>query len=122
MKFLVRLMRYRPAAAVDSSQAAGPVLSAPTTRLSRMSDDRPLRILHLTAGSDAGGLSRYIDDLASAMIAQGHDVTVAGERGAWHWLFEKSSIPWIDAPLKGGAVGLWRSVSMLRRWLRDHPA
>src|SRR5205085_11098493 len=46
----------------------------------------PLRILHLTAGSDAGGLSRYIYDLSMAMIAQGHEITVGGERGAWHWL------------------------------------
>ena len=46
-----------------------------------------LSILHLLAGSDAGGLSRYVFDLCSALHAQGHRVAVAGERGAWHWLF-----------------------------------
>jgi glycosyltransferase involved in cell wall biosynthesis len=82
---------------------------------------RPLRILHLTAGSDAGGLSRYIYDLGTAMVAQGHQVAVAGERGAWHWLFEKSPLPWIDVPLKGGPIALWKTASTLRAWVRDHP-
>ena len=35
---------------------------------------RRLRILHLTAGSDAGGLSRYIHDLSMAMTARGHAI------------------------------------------------
>jgi glycosyltransferase involved in cell wall biosynthesis len=83
--------------------------------------ERPLRILHLTAGSDAGGLSRYIHDLAVAMIAQGHQVVVAGERGAWHWLFEHAGIPWIDLPLKGSPGALWRSARVLREWMRQHP-
>jgi len=84
--------------------------------------NRPLRVLHLTAGSDAGGLSRYIYDLGTAMVAQGHQVSVAGERGAWHWLFEKSPLPWIDVPLKGGPLDLWKAASTLRAWLKDHPA
>src|SRR5437868_8620817 len=83
--------------------------------------DRPLRVLHLTAGSDAGGLSRYIYDLGTAMIARGHTVAVAGQRGAWHWLFEKSPLPWIDAPLKGGPLALWQATKTLRAWLADHP-
>jgi glycosyltransferase involved in cell wall biosynthesis len=83
--------------------------------------DRPLRILHLTAGSDAGGLSRYIYDLGSAMIARGHEVSVAGQRGAWHWLFEKSLLPWIDVPLKGGPIALAKAATTLRAWLADHP-
>jgi glycosyltransferase involved in cell wall biosynthesis len=81
----------------------------------------PLRILHLTAGSDAGGLSRYIHDLGTAMVAQGHQVTVAGERGAWHWLFERSALPWIDVPLKGGPIALWQAASTLRRWMQKNP-
>src|SRR4051812_43549571 len=81
----------------------------------------PLRILHLTAGSDAGGLSRYIYDLCDAMHARGHEVAVAGERGAWHWLFEKAPWPWIDVPLKGGPLALRRSACVLREYLRDHP-
>ena len=48
-----------------------------------MSTTPPLRVLHLTAGSDAGGVSRYLFDLCSAMHAQGHDVRIAGEHGAW---------------------------------------
>jgi len=84
-------------------------------------DQRPLRILHLTAGSDAGGLSRYIYDLSTAMIAQGHEVAVAGERGAWHWLFEKAPMPWIDVPFKGGPVALSRARRLLQRWLGEHP-
>lgn len=83
--------------------------------------DRPLRILHLTAGSDAGGLSRYIYDLSTAMIARGHSVAVAGQRGAWHWLFERSPIPWIDAPLKGGPAALWKASHTLLDWLAAHP-
>jgi glycosyltransferase involved in cell wall biosynthesis len=83
--------------------------------------DRPLRILHLTAGSDAGGLSRYIHDLSMAMMARGYTIAVAGERGAWHWLFEKSPIPWIDVPLKGGPLALRDATRALGAWLADHP-
>lgn len=82
---------------------------------------KPLRILHLTAGSDAGGLSRYIFDLSMAMIAQGHDISVAGERGAWHWLFENSPIPWIEVPFKGGPISLAHARRKLEGWLADHP-
>lgn len=82
--------------------------------------DRPLRILHLTAGSDAGGLSRYIYDLCTAMKAQGHDLTVAGERGAWHSLFEAAPFPWIELPLKRGPISLWKSATVLERYCIDH--
>lgn len=80
--------------------------------------DKPLHILHLTAGSDAGGLSRYIFDLSMAMSSLGHRVEVAGERGAWHWLFERSPLPWIDLPLKGGPVALMSSATRLRTLFR----
>lgn len=80
-------------------------------------NERPLRILHLTAGSDAGGLSQYIYNISLAMHERGHTVAVAGERGAWHWLFEKAPFPWIDLPLKGSPIALWRASHMLRRWL-----
>ena len=82
--------------------------------------DRPLRILHLTAGSDAGGLSRYIFDLCSAMHAAGHEVAVAGERGAWHWLFERAPFPWIGVPFKGGPLALAGAAKALDRWLDGH--
>lgn len=80
-----------------------------------------LRILHLTAGSDAGGLSRYIYDLCAAMHARGHEVAVAGERGAWHSLFADAPWPWIDVPLKGGIPALLKSASTLAKWIGQHP-
>ena len=84
-------------------------------------DPGKLRILHVTNGSDAGGLSRYIYDLSIAMHAQGHQIAVAGERGAWHWLFEKAPFPWIDIPAKGGLPSLLRSGSTLHRYVAEHP-
>jgi len=82
---------------------------------------KPLRILHVTAGSDAGGLSRYIYDLCSAMHAQGHQVAVAGERGAWHWLFENAPWPWFDVPIKSLPLTGWKTSRILRRHLAEHP-
>ncbi len=83
-----------------------------------MTDGPPLRILHLTPGSGAGGLSRYMLDLGGAMTAAGHTVVAAGQRGAWHDLFAASPLPWIDVPLNGGPLALWRAA----RTLRDVPA
>lgn len=80
-----------------------------------------MRILHLTAGSDAGGVSRYIFDLCTAMHSAGHDVAVAGERGLWHERFATAPWPWIEAPLKAGPFGLWRAVRILRKYLAEHP-
>ena len=81
----------------------------------------PIRVLHLTAGSDAGGLSRYIIDLGTALATEGHTVSVAGQRGPWHDLFAASPLAWIDAPLKGGPLTLWAAARSLSRWLDDHP-
>ena len=64
--------------------------------------DRALRILHLTLGADAGGLSRYITDLSLAMHKLGHQITVAGDTGAWQWLFDSMPFPYLKVPLKGG--------------------
>ena len=75
-----------------------------------------LRVLHLTAGSDAGGVSRYLFDLGSIMTERGHAVAVAGERGAWHDLFEGAPFEWKAAPLKGGPGKLWRATRELERW------
>src|SRR5439155_3492145 len=86
-----------------------------------MSPERPLHILHLTAGSDAGGLSRYIYDMSLAMHERGHRITVAGERGAWHSLFEGAPWPWIELPLKGGPLALYRSAAVLEKYIRDNP-
>lgn len=59
-----------------------------------------MHILHLTLASDAGGLSRYIADISAAMVARGHRVTVAGDVGAWQWLFNRATMPYIKIPLK----------------------
>jgi glycosyltransferase involved in cell wall biosynthesis len=83
--------------------------------------DSPLRILHLTAASDAGGISRYLLDLCTAMRALGHDITIAGQRGAWHGRFEAAGFRWIEIPLKGGPLALWKSSQILRRFLAEHP-
>ena len=81
----------------------------------------PLRILHLTAHSEPGGLSRYIHDLSLAMHQQGHDVRVAGNRGGWHWLFERAPFPYIELPLDKGLLPLWKASRTLRRYLQEHP-
>lgn len=83
--------------------------------------DTPVRVLHLTAASDAGGISRYIFDLCQAMHAQGHFVAVAGQRGPWHSLFESAPWPWIDLPLKGGPWTLLKAARQLRNFLQANP-
>jgi glycosyltransferase involved in cell wall biosynthesis len=83
---------------------------------------RRLRILHLTAGSDAGGLTRYILDMAAAAKAAGHEVVVAGERGAWHDRIEPAGVTWIEVPLKGGPLALARAARRLSDYLTEHPA
>ena len=80
-----------------------------------------MRILHLTLGADAGGLSKYIVDLGTAMHAQGHEIVVAGDTGAWQWAFDRSPLKYIQIPLKGGILSFRRSARMLREYLRDHP-
>src|SRR5688572_29333017 len=80
-----------------------------------------LRILHVVLGSEPGGLSRYVVELTRAMREQGHDVTVAGDRGEAHGMFERQRINWIDIPLKGGPLAFLKSASLLKRHLRDHP-
>jgi glycosyltransferase involved in cell wall biosynthesis len=82
----------------------------------------PLHILHLTAGSDAGGVSRYLFDLCGALHARGHEVRIAGEHGAWRELFAHAPYPWIELPLKGNPLALWQSTRALRELLQDWPA
>jgi len=84
-------------------------------------DQRPLRILHLTAGSDAGGLSKYIHDLCRAMQHLGHEVAVAGEKGFSHDLFANSPWPWIDVPLKGSPLALASAAKVLDAYIQRHP-
>lgn len=83
--------------------------------------DKPLRILHLTLGADAGGLSRYIIDLGNAMIDRGHQVTVAGDTGAWQWAFDQSKLKYLQIPLKGGPISFIKCIKQMRLWLQDNP-
>ena len=85
------------------------------------SPDRPLRILHLTAHSEPGGLSRYICDLSLAMHRAGHDVRVAGNRGSGHRMFEGAPFRFIELPLDQGPLQMWRAARALRRELAQHP-
>jgi glycosyltransferase involved in cell wall biosynthesis len=81
--------------------------------------DRPLRILHLVLGADAGGLSKYVLDLMSAMHARGHQVNVAGDDGVWLGRFPFDHYEKI--PLKGGYFGFRQSVRDVRALLAREP-
>jgi glycosyltransferase involved in cell wall biosynthesis len=83
--------------------------------------ERPLRILHLTLGADAGGLSRYIVTLGTAMMERGHQVVAAGDTGAWQWAFDEAPFPYLVIPLKGGPLAFLKCVRQMRWYLRDHP-
>ncbi len=78
-------------------------------------------MLHVLSGSGAGGLIRYVADLAAAMIAQGHDVMVAGERGEWHYIVEEQSVPWLEVPLNSGPMSLLKARNVLQEHLRTRP-
>jgi glycosyltransferase involved in cell wall biosynthesis len=82
---------------------------------------RRLRVLHLIAHSEAGGLSRYVHDLCAGMQERGHEVRVAGARGAGHWMFERARFEFIETPLDKGPLGLWRATRQLRRELARRP-
>jgi glycosyltransferase involved in cell wall biosynthesis len=83
--------------------------------------ERPLRILHLINHSEAGGLTRYVHDLCAELHALGHDVRVAGAKGAWHRLFAAAPFPFIDVPLDRGPLGLWRATRALRQHIAEQP-
>jgi glycosyltransferase involved in cell wall biosynthesis len=55
------------------------------------------------------------------MHAAGHSVAIAGERGAWHAMFAAAPFPWIEVPLKGGPVALYRARRTLCDWVKQHP-
>jgi glycosyltransferase involved in cell wall biosynthesis len=80
-----------------------------------------MHVLHLTLASDAGGLSRYIADISAATAAAGHRVTVAGDVGAWQWLFDAMPIDYVKIPLKREIFSFRRSRAMLRAALGDAP-
>lgn len=83
--------------------------------------ERPLRILHLSLATDAGGLSRYIIDLSNAMAAQGHEIMVAADRGDWQPRFENQKFRFIHIPLKS-ELWLFRDcLKTLRAELKKMP-
>jgi glycosyltransferase involved in cell wall biosynthesis len=86
-----------------------------------MSAPKPLRILHLTHASHAGGISRYLYDLCQACHEAGHQVAIAGQRGPWHDLYEKAPWPWIEAPIGSSLLKLPSAVKILRAYLAEHP-
>lgn len=55
------------------------------------------------------------------MHSAGHQVAVAGARGAWHRLFETAPWPWIDMPVNRGGWHLWHSARILRKYLKANP-
>lgn len=77
----------------------------------------PLRILHLTAGSDLGGVSRYLLDICTATQQHGHHVTIAGQQGPLHQAFVDANIPWVEAPMAGDLLALRRAGRTLGRQL-----
>jgi glycosyltransferase involved in cell wall biosynthesis len=85
-----------------------------------MTDERPLTILHLVAGSDPGGISRYLVDLCGATHQLGHRVAIAGQRGERHDWFEGTPWDWVEVPLKGGWRGLRRSAQILGAYVAEH--
>lgn len=80
---------------------------------------RPPTVLHLLNATDAGGLSRYVIDLARATRDAGWRVVVAGDRGAWQDRF--ADVEFLELPLTRGPVGFLRSVGAMRRWLASNP-
>jgi glycosyltransferase involved in cell wall biosynthesis len=80
-----------------------------------------LRILHLLTSTEAGGLSRYVHDLALASIRRGHEALVAGDSGAWQGLFDDSDVPFMRIPLNGGPVCFLRCAHRLRTWMKPSP-
>ncbi|HCD31935.1 MAG TPA: hypothetical protein DER01_05965 [Phycisphaerales bacterium] len=79
----------------------------------------PLRILHLTAGSDLGGVSRYLLDICHATQQYGHHVTLAGQQGPLHQAFVDADLKWYDAPLAGDLLTLRRAGRSLGRLLES---
>lgn len=77
----------------------------------------PLRILHLTAGSELGGVSRYLLDICTATQQHGHHVMLAGQQGPLHQAFTQANLPWVDAALTGDLLTLRRAGRTLGRLL-----
>ncbi len=89
---------------------------APDSKLvATVQTHQPLRILHLTYASDAGGLSRHVIDLARASRVAGHHVEFAGDVGVWQDQFDAQRLTYHRVPLKSGAIGFYNSFRSLRK-------
>lgn len=77
-------------------------------------------VLHIINASDAGGLSRYVIDLAARTRKAGWDVTVAGDGGVWQSRFDDAGVRYTRIPLMQGTRGFIKSIGMLRRDVRRH--
>ena len=75
-------------------------------------------ILHLFIGSVPGGVLRYVVDIAEASVAAGQTVVLAGQKGDWHSLVERASLPWLEIPIRGGVLDLWRSSRLVADLVR----
>lgn len=80
-----------------------------------------LSILHLFIGSVPGGVLRYVVDLSVALREQGVEVMLAGQAGDWHSLVKQARLPWIEIPVRGGALDLWRSAKIIASEAGDRP-
>ncbi len=80
-----------------------------------------MRILHFTIGAEAGGLSRYLLDLCTAVHNAGHDVTIAGDSGPLRAEFEAAPFPYLTIPIKGGPVEFLQCLWLMRRHMATHP-
>ncbi|MCS7034981.1 MAG: glycosyltransferase family 4 protein [Phycisphaerae bacterium] len=83
--------------------------------------DRPLRVLHLLTAVDPGGLSRYVIDLANATAAEGNEVVVAADEGAWGERFLGQSFEFVRIPLRRERWLYRRSLAVLSARLADRP-
>lgn len=85
------------------------------------SSANPRTVLHLTLASDAGGLSRYIIDIATALRPLGWQTVVAGDVGVWQDRFDNAGIEYVRVPLKQGIRGFLRSSKLVREHMGSRP-
>lgn len=86
-----------------------------------MTPQKPLNILHLTVGADAGGVTRYLVTLGTALHRLGHHIEMAGDDGAWRWAFTDAPFPYLQVPLKGGPVSQLRAARQILDHLDGQP-
>jgi glycosyltransferase involved in cell wall biosynthesis len=78
-------------------------------------------VLHLLLATDAGGLSRYVLQVGSALTARGQEVIVGGDVGVLQGAFDSAPFRTVTLPLKAGFLGFRRSVRAILAALGDRP-